>query len=77
MNLTIKQIEEIFDEYNKKIKLFGGTLPKPHFEIMTTRSLHGQFKWQKINSTDIAYTIRISNYFDRPLSYFINTISFK
>lgn len=72
MNITIQEIKDLFAEYNKKV--FDDSLPTPHFEIMTTRSLHGQFRWQKINSSDIAYTIRISNYYDRPLSYFIDTI---
>ena len=72
MTITIKEVREAFAEWNKKA--FGGELPEPSFELMHTRSLLGQFKWQKISKDKCGYTIRISTYYDRPYNSYIDTI---
>ena len=66
--ITIK----LFNEWNKKA--FNNKLPIPSFEVMSTKSLLGQFRWRKISSNEMGYTIRMSNYFDRPYEDFVDTM---
>jgi len=72
MQITLKEVKEEFNKWNEKA--FGGELPLPSFELMRTKSLLGQFKWQRIGKGRIGYTIRISTYYDRPYDYYVDTI---
>lgn len=72
MTITIKQINELFNEWNKKA--FNNELPIPSFELMQTKRTLGQFRWRKIGIDKIGYTIRISTFYDRPLESYIDTI---
>jgi hypothetical protein len=72
MSITIPQIEDLFNEWNKKV--FNNELPVPSFELMQTKRLLGQFRWRKIGYNRIGYTIRISVYYDRPIKSYIDTI---
>ena len=71
MTITIKEIRDIFAEWNKKA--FKGELPEPSFELMRTRSLLGQFCPRKIFGVE-TYKIRISVYYDRPYESYVDTI---
>lgn len=72
MIITINEIKRLFNEWN--VKAFNNELPLPSFELMQTKRMLGQFKWQKIGCDKIGYTIRISTFYDRPLSSYIDTI---
>lgn len=72
MTITIKEIGEQFDKWNKTI--FNNELPVPTFELMQTKSLLGQFKWRKIGRDQMGYMIRISTFYDRPMASYIDTI---
>ena len=72
MVITIKEIESQFDKWNKII--FNNELPRPTFEITQTKSFLGQFQWRIIGFDRVGYKIRISNFFDRPMELFIDTI---
>jgi len=72
MTITINEIKEQFNKWNKTI--FNDELPVPSFELMQTKSLLGQFKWQRIGYVGVGYTIRISTFFDRPFESYVNTI---
>lgn len=71
MTITLKEIKEQFDIWNKKA--FNGELPTPAFELMQTKSLLGQFCPRKVMGVP-TYKIRISVYYDRPLQSYIDTI---
>lgn len=72
MIITRELSIKLFNEWNKKA--FGNKLPTPSFEIMTTKSVLGQFRWRKISDNEMGYTIRMSNYFDRPYEDFVDTM---
>lgn len=72
MTITLSEIATQFDKWNEKI--FKGELPKPHFELMQTKRMLGQFMWRKIGYNTTAYTIRISTFYDRPMANYIDTI---
>ena len=72
MTITIKEIGEQFDKWNKTI--FNNELPVPAFELMQTKRMLGQFKWQRISHDQLGYTIRISTFYDRPMASYIDTI---
>ena len=72
MTITIKEIGEQFDKWNKTI--FNDELPVPAFELMQTKRMLGQFKWQRISRDQLGYTIRISTFYDRPMASYIDTI---
>jgi hypothetical protein len=72
MTITIKEIKEQFDKWNKTI--FNNELPVPAFELMQTKRTLGQFKWQRLGYTSMGYTIRISTFYDRPMASYIDTI---
>ena len=72
MTITIKEISEQFDKWNKTI--FNNELPVPAFELMQTKRLLGQFKCQRISRDQFGYTIRISTFYDRPMASYIDTI---
>jgi hypothetical protein len=71
MNITIAEIEEQFNKWNGII--FNDELPTPHFELCHTKSFLGQFQWREVLGTR-TYKIRISNFYDRPFEYFVDTI---
>ena len=71
MIITIPQIEEQFNIWNKKV--FNNELPVPHFELMQTRRLLGQFCQRKVMG-EKTYKIRISVFYDRPFEAYIDTI---
>ena len=71
MTITLKEVKEQFDIWNKKA--FNGELPTPAFELMQTKSLLGQFCPRKVMGVP-TYKIRISVYYDRPLQSYIDTI---
>ena len=72
MIITRELSIQLFNEWNKKA--FDNKLPIPSFEIMSTKSILGQFRWRKIGRDEIGYTIRMSNYFDRPYKDFVDTM---
>jgi hypothetical protein len=72
MIITRELSIKLFNEWNEKA--FDNKLPTPSFEIMTTKSILGQFRWRKIGRDEIGYTIRMSNYFDRPYKDFVDTM---
>lgn len=72
MNITIKEISDLFNEWNKKA--FNNELPVPSFELMQTKRMLGQFRWRKIGYNQLGYTIRISTFYDRPMASYIDTI---
>lgn len=71
MIITIKEIKEQFDIWNKKA--FNGELPTPQFELMQTKRMLGQFCPRKVMGKD-TYKIRISVFYDRPFEYYVDTI---
>jgi len=71
MIITISEIENQFNIWNKKV--FNNELPVPHFELMQTKRLLGQFCPRKVLG-EYTYKIRISTFYDRPLSAYIDTI---
>jgi hypothetical protein len=71
MIITIPEIEKQFEKWNGII--FNNELPKPHFELMQTRRLLGQFCPRKIFG-EYTYKIRISTFYDCPLERYIDTI---
>lgn len=71
MEINKEKIEEIFNEWNKRA--FNNELPTPTFEVMTTKSMLGQYSWKKRNNS-VCHKIRISNYYDRTENGFTNTI---
>ena len=71
MSITIPQIKEQFNIWNKKI--FNNELPVPNFELMQTKSLLGQYRRRKVMGETV-HIIRISIYYDRPMDSYINTI---
>lgn len=71
MIITIKEIKEQFDIWNKKA--FNNELPTPQFELMQTRRMLGQFCPRKVMGKD-TYKIRISVFYDRPFESYIDTI---
>ena len=72
MIITIDEVKEQFDKWNGTI--FNNELPTPAFELMHTKHLLGQFKWRRIASDKLGYTIRISTFYDRPLKLYVDTI---
>ena len=72
MIITLAEIERQFDKWNDTI--FGGELPRPTFELMQTKRTLGQFKWRKIGTDKMGYSIRISVFYDRPLESYVDTI---
>ena len=78
MKLTIYFIERNFDHLNNE--LFSGKIVKPKFMINRTRSCLGMCCWK--SKTDdkgnliarFDYRIKISEYFDRSETDYINTI---
>ena len=78
MKLTIEFIERNFNEFNEKF--FSGKLKTPVFEINRTRSCLGMCCWKnKVNTKGnvigkFDYRIKISEYFDRSETDYINTI---
>lgn len=71
MIITLSQIREQFDIWNKKA--FNNELPVPHFELMQTRRMLGQFCPRKVMG-EYTYKIRISTFYDRPMAFYIDTI---
>ena len=71
MIITIEEIKNVFNEYNAKA--FDNELPMPRFELMSTKSLLGQLKRNRVLG-EMCYTIRISTYYDRAFEGFRNTI---
>jgi len=71
MIITTQEIENQFNKWNDII--FNGELPKPHFELMQTKSLLGQFCPRKVMGEN-TYKIRISTYYDAPFERYVNTI---
>ena len=71
MIITIKEIKEQFDIWNKKA--FNGELPTPQFELMQTKRMLGQFCPSKVMG-QYTYKIRISVFYDRPFEYYVDTI---
>ncbi len=71
MIITIPEIEQQFDKWNGII--FNNELPKPHFELMRTKRLLGQFCQRKVLG-EYTYKIRISVFYDRPIESYIDTI---
>ena len=71
MIITIPEVEEQFNKWNGII--FNDELPTPHFELMQTKSLLGQFcpRWVLGEWT---YKIRISTFYDRPFESYVDTI---
>lgn len=78
MKLTIEFIERNFNEFNGKF--FSGKLKTPVFEINKTRACLGMCCWKnKVNTKGkvigrFNYRIKISEYFDRSETDYINTI---
>lgn len=62
MEITINFIEKNFVRFNKEY--FHNELDMPRFEIMHTRKLLGQCKWDNSHGKRINYRIRITDYFD-------------
>ena len=71
MIITIKEIKEQFDIWNKKA--FNGELPTPQFELMQTKRMLGQFCPRKVMG-QYTYKIRISVFYDRPFEFYVDTI---
>ena len=71
MIITIREIKEQFDIWNKKA--FNGELPTPQFELMQTKRMLGQFCPRKVMG-QYTYKIRISVFYDRPFEYYVDTI---
>lgn len=71
MEINRTKIEEIFNTWNQKA--FNNELPTPHFEIMTTKSLLGQYKRKNIGG-ETYHIIRISNFYNRSKQEYVNTI---
>ena len=78
MKLTIEFIERNFNEFNEKF--FSGKLKKPVFEINRTKSFFGLCCWKNKTTKKgklvcrFDYRIKISEYFDRSETDYINTI---
>ena len=72
MIITISEVKEQFDKWNGTI--FNNELPTPSFELMHTKRLLGQFRWRRIGSDKLGYTIRISTFYDRPFALYVDTI---
>lgn len=72
MALSIEFIESNFDRFNKDY--FNGELKKPRFEIMHTKSLLGQCKWDNVCGEKRNYRIRVSDYYAFSDSGYQNTI---
>lgn len=72
MVLTIKFIEDSFKRFNEEF--FNGTLRKPAFKIMHTKSLLGQCAWKREQGRPMRYCIRISDYYKRDEKQYQNTI---
>lgn len=70
--ITIQFIERNFDKFNSEY--FNNELVKPAFEIMHTKSLLGQCKWDRRNGKRVNYRIRISDFFVRTEKDYQNTI---
>lgn len=71
MIITIKQIAEIFNEWNEKA--FDNKLPMPHFYLMKTKTTLGLFSCRNIMGENV-YRIGITIFFDRDIDSYINTI---
>ena len=71
MIITIPEIEKQFEKWNGI--LFKNELPKPHFELMQTKSLLGQFCPRKVMG-EYTYKIRISIFYDCPFERYVDTI---
>lgn len=68
--ITLEQVKKEFSIWNKKA--FNNELPTPVFEIMKTRSYHGQYCYRAYGP--IKHKIRISVYYDRPYEMYLNTL---
>jgi hypothetical protein len=78
MKLTIEFIEKHFNEFNEKF--FSGELKTPVFEINRTKSFFGLCCWKnKVDDNGYVvgkfnFRIKISEYFDRSETDYINTL---
>lgn len=72
MVLTIDFIARSFSKFNDEY--FDGRLKTPVFEIMHTKRLLGQCKWDNRGSKRMNYRIRISDYYQRDEKQYQNTI---
>lgn len=71
MILNAKQIEQYFNEWNKKA--FNGVLPTPAFEITRAKRVFGQHIRTFIMGEKV-HVIRISMFYDRPINEIIDTL---
>ena len=69
--MTIEHITQLFKEWNAKA--FNNELPLPHFSIINTKTTLGRFCTRNVLGETI-YRIEITNYFDRTLQDYIDTI---
>ena len=71
MEINRNKIEEIFNVWNKKA--FNNELPTPYFEVMTTKSLLGQYTQKNIRGEKY-HIIRVSNFYNRSEQEYTNTV---
>ena len=72
MELTADFIKEKFIRFNNDY--FDGKLRMPRFEVMRTKSMLGQVKWDVISGITTNYAIRISDYYNFGEKKYCNVI---
>lgn len=75
-NITLSQIEQIFNKYNKSIffKQFGCMLPTPKFYIGTAKNYLGLFSYRRSDRTGSSYKISVSKFYKMSKEEVVDTI---